>query len=131
MQRGPENGVTGQGDRLAPTTFSTAGAHLADGADPYLAPELTALRPDPVGLDVYGLGVLTYLLVTGRPPAASQAELLARYEAGEGLRPSSVVDGLSPYIDELVQAATAYDPRSPGWRRSTSSWRCWRSSRTN
>jgi serine/threonine protein kinase len=111
-QRSSEHGVTGHGERLAPTTFSSAGAHLADGADPYLAPELTALRADPVALDVYGLGVLTYLLATGRPPAASQAELVARYEAGEGLRPSSVVDGLSPYIDELVQAATAYDPKN-------------------
>ncbi|MGW3644650.1 BREX system serine/threonine kinase PglW [Streptomyces sp. NPDC000878] len=109
VQRSSEHGVTGNGERFAPTTFSRAGAHLAEGADPYLAPELTALRPDPVALDVYGLGVLTYLLATGRPPAASQAELVARYEAGEGLRPSSVVDGLSPYIDELVQAATAYD----------------------
>ncbi|MET8974378.1 BREX system serine/threonine kinase PglW [Streptomyces sp. NPDC004539] len=104
VQRSSEHG-----ERFAPTTFSRAGAHLAEGADPYLAPELTALRPDPVALDVYGLGVLTYLLTTGRPPAASQAELVAQYEAGEGLRPSSVVDGLSPYIDELVQAATAYD----------------------
>ncbi len=109
VQRSSEQGVAGSSERFAPTTLSRAGAHLAEGADPYLAPELTALRPDPVALDVYGLGVLTYLLVTGRPPAASQAELVARYEAGEGLRPSSVVDGLSPYIDELVQAATAYD----------------------
>src|SRR5690606_24736866 len=43
-------------------------------------------------------------------PAASQAELLARLEAGEGLRPSSLVDGLSEDVDELVQAATAYRP---------------------
>lgn len=109
VQRGSEQGGPGGGDRLAPTTLSRAGAHLAEGADPYLAPELTALKPDPVGLDVYGLGVLTYLLATLRAPAASQAELLARFEAGEGLRPSAVVDGLSGYIDELVQAATAYE----------------------
>ncbi|MFJ7187222.1 BREX system serine/threonine kinase PglW [Streptomyces bacillaris] len=109
VQRGSEQGGPGGGDRLAPTTLSRAGAHLAEGADPYLAPELTALKPDPVGLDVYGLGVLTYLLATLKAPAASQAELLARFEAGEGLRPSAVVDGLSGYIDELVQAATAYD----------------------
>src|SRR5690606_18770586 len=37
-------------------------------------------------------------------------ELLARLEAGEGLRPSAIVDGLSEDIDELVQAATAYLP---------------------
>jgi serine/threonine protein kinase len=99
----------GQGaTRLAPTALSAM--HLADDEDPYLAPELTALRPDPVSLDVYGLGVLTYLLATGKAPAASQAELRARLEAGEGLRPSSLVDGLSEDVDELVQAATAYNP---------------------
>lgn len=100
----------GQGmTRFAPTALSSM--HLADGADAYLAPELTALNPDPVYLDVYGLGVLTYLLVTGKAPAAGQAELLARLEAGEGLRPSSLVDGLSEDIDDLVQAATAYRPQ--------------------
>ncbi|MFF7471830.1 BREX system serine/threonine kinase PglW [Streptomyces sp. NPDC008092] len=99
----------GQGmTRFAPTALSAM--HLADDADAYLAPELTALNPDPVYLDVYGLGVLTYLLVTGKAPAASQAELLARLEAGEGLRPSSLVDGLSEDVDDLVQAATAYRP---------------------
>jgi len=99
----------GQGmTRFAPTALSAM--HLADDADAYLAPELTAVKPDPVHLDVYGLGVLTYLLVTGKAPAASQAELLARLEAGEGLRPSSLVDGLSEDVDFLVQAATAYRP---------------------
>ncbi|GAT68878.1 protein kinase [Planomonospora sphaerica] len=101
---GPSQGMT----RFAPTALSAI--HLAEGADPYLAPELTAVSPDPIALDVYGLGVLTYLLATGRAPAASQAELLARLEAGEGLRPSAIVDGLSEDIDELVQAATAYRP---------------------
>ncbi|MEV5509906.1 BREX system serine/threonine kinase PglW [Streptomyces orinoci] len=107
-QRSSGNG-SGQGmSRFAPTALSAM--HLADDSDPYLAPELTALKADPVYLDVYGLGVLTYLLVTGKPPAASQAELSARLEADEGLRPSSLVDGLSEDIDELVQAATAYRP---------------------
>ncbi|UNS98189.1 BREX system serine/threonine kinase PglW [Streptomyces tubbatahanensis] len=109
VARGAAPGAaSGPGERHAPTTMSRAGVHLAEGADPYLAPELTALRADPVALDVYGLGVLTYLLATGQAPAASQAELRARFEAGEGLRTSAVVDGLSEYIDELVQAATAY-----------------------
>ncbi|MEV6953329.1 BREX system serine/threonine kinase PglW [Streptomyces sp. NPDC051183] len=105
------SGTGGSGEgatRFAPTALSAM--HLAEGSDPYLAPELTALNADPVYLDVYGLGVLTYLLVTGRAPAASQAELLTRLEAGEGLRPSSLVDGLSEDIDDLVQAATAYRP---------------------
>ncbi|MEV0591168.1 BREX system serine/threonine kinase PglW [Nonomuraea cavernae] len=102
-------GAQSQGTtRYAPTALSAI--HLADDADAYLAPELTAPSPDPIALDVYGLGVLTYLLVTGEAPASSQAELLARLEAGEGLRPSALVDGLSNDIDELVQEATAYKP---------------------
>ncbi|HEY5835158.1 BREX system serine/threonine kinase PglW [Streptomyces sp.] len=109
VQRLSDHGQSGE--RFAPTALSNAGAHLADEADPYLAPDLTALNADPVALDVYGLGMLTYLLATGRAPGASQAELTARLEAGEGLRPSAVVDGLSPDIDELVQAATAYRPQ--------------------
>ena len=100
--------ATHGGTRHAPTALSAI--HVADDADAYLAPELTAVSPDPIALDVYGLGVLTYLLVTGEAPASSQAELLARFEAGEGLRPSALVDGLSSDIDELVQAATAYKP---------------------
>ncbi|GAA2246357.1 protein kinase [Streptomyces ruber] len=106
--RGGTSGAAPGRTRHAPTALSAT--HLADDSDPYLAPELTALNADPVYLDVYGLGVLTYLLVTGKAPAASQAELLARLEAGEGLRPSSLVDDLSEDIDFLVQAATAYRP---------------------
>jgi serine/threonine protein kinase len=98
----------GRPTRFAPTSMSLM--HLAEGSDAYLAPELTARNADPVSMDVYGLGVLTYLLITGVAPAASQAELLARLEAGEGLRPSALVDDLSEDIDELVQAATAYRP---------------------
>ncbi|WP_369201492.1 BREX system serine/threonine kinase PglW [Streptomyces sp. PU-14G] len=107
-QRNGAGGSAPGATRFAPTALSAM--HLSEGSDPYLAPELTALNADPVYLDVYGLGVLTYLLVTGKAPAASQGELVARLEAGEGLRPSSLVDGLSEDIDELVQAATAYRP---------------------
>ncbi|MGR8007643.1 BREX system serine/threonine kinase PglW [Streptomyces hypolithicus] len=107
-QRSGSGGAATGATRHAPTALSTT--HLADDSDAYLAPELRAPSADPVYLDVYGLGVLTYLLVTGKAPAASQAELLARLEAGEGLRPSSLVDGLSEDIDYLVQSATAYRP---------------------
>jgi serine/threonine protein kinase len=67
--------------------------------------------PDPVALDVFGLGMLAYLLLTGQAPAASRQELLSRLskEPG-GLRPSSVADSISEYMDEMVQAATAPNP---------------------
>ncbi|MFF5491714.1 BREX system serine/threonine kinase PglW [Streptomyces virginiae] len=93
---------------LAPTNVS--GFHVSEQADPYLAPELRIPKADPVRLDVYGLGVLTYLLVTGQAPGASQSEVMARLEAGESLRPSALVDGLNPDVDDLVEASTAYEP---------------------
>lgn len=94
--------------RHAPTALSAQ--HLGSSADVYLAPELQAVAPDPIAMDVYGLGMLTYLLVTGKPPAGSQAELLAQFEAGKDLRPSALVDNLVPDIDLLVATATAYQP---------------------
>ncbi|MFE6555177.1 BREX system serine/threonine kinase PglW [Streptomyces sp. NPDC057746] len=112
--------ATGQSDSrgrpltLAPTNVS--GFHVSEQADPYLAPELRIPKADPVRLDVYGLGVLTYLLVTGQAPGASQSEVMARLESGESLRPSALVDGLNPDIDDLVEASTAYEP---GRRLST------------
>lgn len=109
---GHGNGASGGGRRLtrmmSPTSLSAL--HIAEQADPYLAPELTAVKADPVRLDVYGLGVLTYLLVTGRAPGASQSEVLRRLEGGESLRPSALVDGLDTYVDELVEASTAFNP---------------------
>ncbi|MGC5006479.1 BREX system serine/threonine kinase PglW [Streptomyces sp. NBC_01762] len=99
---------------LAPTNVS--GVHVSGQADPYLAPELRIPKADPVRLDVYGLGVLTYLLVTGQAPGASQSEVMARLEGGETLRPSALVDGLHPDVDDLVEASTAYEP---GRRLST------------
>ncbi|MFJ7342450.1 BREX system serine/threonine kinase PglW [Streptomyces sp. NPDC101110] len=99
---------------LAPTNLSRS--HVSEQADPYLAPELLLPKADPVRVDVYGLGVLTYLLVTGQAPGATQNEVLAHLEAGGSLRPSALVDGLHPDIDELVEASTAYEP---GRRLST------------
>ncbi|MFE2361110.1 BREX system serine/threonine kinase PglW [Streptomyces virginiae] len=109
-----ESASRGRPLTLAPTNMS--GFHVSEQADPYLAPELRTPKADPVRLDVYGLGVLTYLLVTGQAPGASQNEVMARLEAGEALRPSALVDGLNPDIDDLIEASTAYEP---GRRLST------------
>ncbi|MFR9751398.1 BREX system serine/threonine kinase PglW [Nocardia sp. 004] len=94
--------------RHAPTLLSAQ--HLSTGSDAYLAPELAAATPDPIAMDVYGLGLLTYLLVTGKAPADTQAELLARLESGADLRPGALVDNLPPDMDLLVAAATDYQP---------------------
>lgn len=99
---------TGPAPMVSPT--SHAAAHLDRSAEAYLAPELTTPSPDPVALDVFGLGALSYLLLAGEPPAANRRELLTRLASEDGLRPSSSTDSISEFTDELVQAATAPTP---------------------
>ncbi|MYU55018.1 MULTISPECIES: BREX system serine/threonine kinase PglW [Streptomyces] len=100
--------VTSSGVSLAPSTVSDGS--VDDASDPYLAPELTAPKADPARMDVYGIGTLAYLLTTGSAPAATRAELQARAESGERLAPSAVEDGIPPFLDDLIDAATAQQP---------------------
>ncbi len=80
--------------------------HLELAAAGYLAPEIGAPFPDPVGIDVFGLGALAYLILTGQPPADSPNTLKARLEQSGGLYPAEVVDSLSETANDLVSGAT-------------------------
>ncbi|WP_261568355.1 BREX system serine/threonine kinase PglW [Frankia gtarii] len=80
--------------------------HLELAAAGYLAPEIGAPNPDPVGIDVFGLGALAYLILTGRPPADSPNALKARLEQAGGLHPAEVVDSLSEAANDVVAQAT-------------------------
>jgi serine/threonine protein kinase len=111
--RGPDS--TGSGNsRSAQRSLISAGlnVHLERSAEAYLAPELNTAAADPVSLDVFGLGALSYLVLSGQPPATTRAELLTRLGNDNGLRPSSATDSVSEFMDELVQAATAPVPAS-------------------
>ena len=73
----------------------------------YLAPEAhQAVRPDPVALDVYGLGLLSYLIITGKAPVANMVDL--QQQEG-GFDPSVVVDGVPTALSDLVVSATNPD----------------------
>ncbi|WP_261554632.1 BREX system serine/threonine kinase PglW [Frankia tisae] len=80
--------------------------HLELAAAGYLAPEIGAPYPDPVGIDVFGLGALAYLILTGQPPADSPNALKARLEQAGGLHPAEVVDSLSEAANDVVAQAT-------------------------
>lgn len=80
--------------------------HLELAAGGYLAPEIGAPFPDPVGIDVFGLGALAYLILTGQPPADSPNALKARLEQSGALHPAEVVDSLSETANHLVAGAT-------------------------
>ncbi|WP_371612449.1 BREX system serine/threonine kinase PglW [Streptomyces clavifer] len=84
---------------------------IADVAQVYLAPESGQEFADPVDLDVFGLGSLAYLLLTGRPPAERRSALVDRLAGEGGLHPYAVADGVSTVLDDLVFQATAADVR--------------------
>ncbi|MFV2102960.1 BREX system serine/threonine kinase PglW [Micromonospora sp. LOL_024] len=104
--RGTDTG--GSGDPITPS--SHAPDHIERSAEAYLAPELTAPKPDAVAMDVFGLGALAYLMLTGQPPAAKRPELLTRLARDNGLRASAIADAISTFADEMIQAATAPVP---------------------
>ncbi|MGH3276366.1 MAG: protein kinase domain-containing protein, partial [Streptosporangiaceae bacterium] len=85
-------------------------AHVEASAAAYLAPEFGNLDSDTTLLDVFGLGALTHLILTGLPPAPSGKELASRLGTERALVPSAVCDQISPAMDDLVRGATAVQP---------------------
>ncbi|MET8541087.1 BREX system serine/threonine kinase PglW [Kitasatospora sp. NPDC004799] len=84
-------------------------ALIEDAAQVYLAPETDQPYADPADLDVFGLGAVAHLILTGRPPAAQRSGLLERLRTDSGLRLFAVADGLSDALDTLVFQATRSD----------------------
>ncbi|MBO0510537.1 BREX system serine/threonine kinase PglW [Streptomyces beijiangensis] len=82
---------------------------VADIAQVYLAPETHREFADPVDLDIFGLGSLAYLLLTGKPPADVRGALVDRLASDGGLHPYAVSDSVSAALDDLIFRATASD----------------------
>ena len=57
---------------------------------------------------MFGLGALSYLILTGQPPAESRAALAQRLAAERALTPAA--DGLTAAMDRLIRGATAVQP---------------------
>ena len=95
------------------TQFTSPAAllkHIERPAGAYLAPEFTTPDAAAVLLDVFGLGALSYLILTRRAPAGSREQLAQQLSAEHALVPSSVTDSVSPALDALVRSATALSP---------------------
>lgn len=88
---------------------SLGSEYVGDAADVYLAPEFDSPYPDPVDLDVFGLGAIAYLILTGQPPAAGRTALIDRLATEHGLHPYGVDDTITDALDALVFAATRGD----------------------
>lgn len=82
------------------------------GTAAYLSPEQVRDGNAGPASDVYGVGVLSYELLTGHPPFSGDSALTVAY-----LRldhdvppPSSAIDGVPSDFDDLVARATAREP---------------------
>jgi eukaryotic-like serine/threonine-protein kinase len=83
------------------------------GSPAYMAPEAAAGERTDARADVYGVGVLLYLLVTGSPPfaAATRAELLERAMRAHPRRPSELRGTPVPeHVERLIVTCMARDP---------------------
>ena len=82
------------------------------GTAKYLAPEQVEGKPVDARSDVYGLGVVLYEMVTGRPPFLADtdaATALARLHQTPQ-RPSAVGNGVPPGLDDVIMRALARAP---------------------
>ncbi len=91
------------------------------GTPQYMAPEQAVGEPDEVDAraDVYALGAILYVLVTGKRPFRGRGpEMLRRVIEGEFVPPRSRVAGVPPELDAVVlrAMATRADRRYPDVR---------------
>lgn len=82
------------------------------GTAAYLSPEQVRDGTASPASDVYGIGVLTYELLTGRTPFSGDSTLAVAYQRldRDVPPPSAAIDGVPPEFDALVAHATAREP---------------------
>jgi serine/threonine protein kinase len=90
--------------RLRPS--SGAVAHVEAAAAPYLAPDFTDDPDGTVAIDVFGVGAIAYLVLTGQPPAGTRSELLEQLARQGGLHPRAVDDSIPDDLDAVIALAT-------------------------
>jgi serine/threonine protein kinase len=109
-----------RGDTSSGGTAATSTRGYADlaelGSTAYFAPEWEWGTGDGFALDVFGMGAITYHVITGHPPAAGYAELAQHLGKSGCLSVLSRADAVPDVLDRLVRRATAADPanRTPG-----------------
>ncbi len=82
------------------------------GTAAYLSPEQVRDGNAGPASDVYGVGVLTYELLTGHTPFTGDSALTVAYQRldHDVPPPSAAIDGVPAEFDDLVARATAADP---------------------
>jgi len=97
--------------RAVTTTGQTATQGLLMGTVSYLAPELVTDGSADARSDVYSAGILLYELLTGSKPHTGDTPIQVAYAHvhADVPPPSSLEPSIPPYVDALVQRATARD----------------------
>lgn len=97
-------------------TLTVLSAGVTDVADRWDAEQWLYLAPEsvrggtnlpPIPLDVYGLGALAHLIVTGQPPAPDIAHLIARVNDRRPVDAAAIRPDLPEPLVALIAAATA------------------------
>lgn len=84
------------------------------GSPSYMAPELIQGRAPTKAADMYALGVITYLALTGRKPftGATAAEILRKQERMTPQAPSRFNAAITPPLELLVHRLLVKEPRA-------------------
>jgi serine/threonine-protein kinase len=82
------------------------------GTAAYLSPEQVSTGDAGPRSDVYGVGILTYELLTGSTPFTGDSALAVAYQRMDHdvPPPSAAITGVPTQFDDLVACATARDP---------------------
>jgi len=115
----PENVLMSQDGRIKVGDFGLARAASASnstatliGTVAYIAPELVSGGAADARSDIYSVGIMLFEMLTGRQPFTGDSSIQIAYQHVNSSvpLPSSLVPGLAPDLDELVQWCTARDP---------------------
>jgi eukaryotic-like serine/threonine-protein kinase len=118
----PENVLITADGRVKVVDFGLARASAAVGNTQagmiigsvnYIAPEQVTGAPSDARTDVYAAGILLFEMLTGRQPFSGETPLAVAYAHVNSDVPvvSTLVGGIPASVDQLVQAATARNPR--------------------
>jgi len=105
-QTGAREGTDG-GATLQTTGTQNVSEYVDDPGRMYLAPEaLLASASSGPSLDVYSLGAIAFLVLSGRPPATDTVELAEALRRDGALQLSNALDGASSGLQQLVEYST-------------------------